>query len=232
MKRLKGTKNYLYIGIRGAEIAAAGALAGGWYKITGKAGAGSGLPTTAQVNDVIFATAAGAGQITLVAGDKVKPVTLTKVAFVTNIPNSAQKDKDEQTTQVDVAKSYAERDKPGISGTIDGYFIAPETAAEVSSDQSQVLADSILGRFFRMVEDAGTGKAGIVYKDIQIGVLDFFLGRNETTVVGEYEIMEYLPAIIDSLTVDKPMDGNQTFNFAYTVQGLEMPCVYRHKIIA
>lgn len=230
MKRLKGTKNYLYIGVRGVEISAAGALAGGWYKITAKASSSSGLPTTSQVGDVVYATASGAGIITLVSGDKVKLFSLTKVAFVTNVPNSAQKDKDEMTTQVDVAKSYSERDKPALSGSMEGYFLAPEIAADLS-DQSQILADGILGRFFRVVEDAGTGKAGITYGDVRIGTLDFFLGRNETTTVGEYEIMEYLPSIIDSLTVDKPMDGPQNFNFAYTVQGLEMPCVYRHKII-
>jgi hypothetical protein len=230
MKRLKGTKNYMYIGVRGVEITTAGALAGGWYKITGKASSSSGLPATSQIGDVVYATVSGAGIITLVLGDKVKLVSLTKVAFVTNVPSSAQKDKDEMTTQIDVAKTFSERDKPALSGSMDGYFIAPEVTADLS-DQSQILADNIIGRFYRMVEDAGTGKAGIVYSDIKIGTIDFFLGRNETTTVGEYEIMEYLPSIIDGLTVDKPMEGPQNFNFTYTVQGSEMPCVYRHKII-
>jgi hypothetical protein len=42
--------------------------------------------------------------------------------------------------------------------------------------------------------------------------------------------MEYMPAIIDSLTVDKPMNGPQTFNFAYTVIGSEMPSIARRTI--
>jgi len=226
-KRLKGTKNYLYIGTRGIEIEAAGDLVAGWYKISAIAATLSGLPATAKVGDVIYSGAA-TGKITLVEGDKVIPFTLTKIAFVTDVPNSAQKDKYEDTTQIDDAKSYAEGTKPDITGTMSGYFIAGDAAA----DPSVAFASSVLSRFYKIVEDAGTGQAGIVYNDPTTGPFDFFLGRNETTSVGDTEIFQYLPAIVESLKTDKPMDGNQTFEMTYSAVGSEHPSIYRRKITA
>ena len=225
-KRLKGTKNYLYIGTRGVEIDVAGDLPEGFYKITAIAAAASGLPATAKVGDIVY-SGSTTGKITTVLGDTVIPLALTKIAFVTDVPNSAQKDKYEDTTQIDDAKSYAEGTTPDITGTLSGYFIAGDP-----TDDSVKLTSTVLSRFYKIVEDAGTGAAGIVYNDPTTGVFDFLLGRNETTVVGEYEIFQYLPAIIESLKTDKPMQGNQTFEMNYTVVGSENPCIYKRKITA
>jgi hypothetical protein len=213
-KRLSGPKNYLYLGERGTEVST-GTLSGEWFKITGKAASGSAFPATAEVGDIIHNVPA----ITLVTGDKAKPITLTKLAFVTNVPQSAQKEKFEDTTQVDVAKSFEEGDKPEITGTIEGYWVAE--APKI---------DQILKRFFRVVTDDGAG--AVVFAPVTTGVMDFFLGRNETSVEGEVAIMEYMPSIIESLSVDKPMQGKQTFNFGYTVVGSEHPSVYNYEIAA
>jgi hypothetical protein len=211
--RFSGTKNYLYLGSLGTEVTT-GALSGEkFFKITAK-GASSAFPAESVVNDVVFNKPA----ITLTSGDKAKPIELTKLGFVTNVPQSASKEKYENTVQTDVAKSYEEGDKPEISGTIDGYF----------TDDAN--ADLILKRFFRLIDDNGAGQK--TYQPIETGVLHFFLGRRETTTIGQVEVMEYMPAIIDSLTVDKPMNGPQTFNFAYTVIGNEMPSITRRTITA
>lgn len=211
--RFSGTKNYLYLGSLGTEVTT-GALSGEkFFKITAK-GASSAFPAESVVNDVIF----NKPVITLTSGDKAKSIVLTKLGFVTNVPQSASKEKYENTVQTDVARSYEEGDKPEISGTIDGYF----------TDDAN--ADLILKRFFRLIDDNGAGQK--TYQPIENGVLHFFLGRRETTTVGQVEVMEYMPAIIDSLTVDKPMNGPQTFNFAYTVIGNEMPSITRRTITA
>src|SRR5690606_25616266 len=135
--RLQGTKNYLYLAERGEEESDVGALSGeGFFKIAAK-GSGSALPATAEVGDVFYNKPA----VTLVSGDIVIPMTLIKLAFVTNVPKGAQKEKWENTTQIDTAKSYQEGDKPEISGNVDGYFLL---------DDAQV--DEILNRFFTIVE--------------------------------------------------------------------------------
>lgn len=214
--RLKGVKNYLYLATLGVEVVAPGALSGeGFFKITGKAATGSGFPATSMVNDVVYNKPA----ITLVSGDKAAPFTLKKLAFVTNVPQGAQKEKFENTTQIDDAKSYQEGDKPEITGSCDGYFVMDDADA-----------DLFLNRFFTMVTDDGAGAR--TYARPKVGTLHMFLGRNETSTVGQKEMMEYMPVIIDSITVDKPMEGPQTLSFQYTVVGSERPNLYVRTITA
>jgi hypothetical protein len=212
MNRYSGSKNYLYLGELGEEVSVAGALAGELYfKIIAK-GSVSAFPSDAPLGAVVYNKPA----IVIKEGDKVRPFKLSKIGFCTNVPQSAQKDKSENTTQIDSAKSYEEGDKPDISGNIDGYF----------TDDPH--ADLILNRFFVLVDDDGVG--GRIFKPVTTGPLHFFLGRHETTAVGEKDVMEYMPAIIDSLTADKPMSGPQTFNFNYSVIGSEQPLIYRRKV--
>jgi hypothetical protein len=211
-KRLGGAKNYLYIGTRGAEVTTGALVIGTWYKITAKAASASALPATSVVGDVFKLPAA----LTLVAGDKVVPFTLEKLAFVTNVPNSSSKEKFENTVQIDDVKSYVEGDKSEKSGTINGYFVVPDDTVKL-----------IQRRFNRVVAyDAGT----ITYNDVAVGVLDFVLGRNETAVVGDVEVFEYMPSIVESLEMEKPMEGNQTFNFGYSVVGSERPSIHYRPI--
>jgi len=216
--RLSGSKNYLYLGSLGSEISGDGATAlavEGFHKITSIAASGSAWPTGAVVGDIIYNKPA----LTPETDDDCKLVTLTKLGFVTNIPQSAQKDKFEDTVQTDDMKSYEEGEKPEGSGNIEGYFVLSDTELE-----------SILKRFFRLIEDDGAGS--YTYNSITTGVLHFFLGRNETTTVGEVELMEYMPSIVDSLTIDKPMEGKQPFSCAYTIVGSERPSVYKRTITA
>jgi hypothetical protein len=211
-KRVGGSKNYLYLGTRGAEITTPTALViGTWYKVVAKGGS-TVLPATAEIGDVFKLNAA----LTLAAGDKVMPFTLEKLAFVTNVPNSSSKEKFENTVQTDDVKSYIEGDKAEKSGTINGYFTVPDATVKL-----------IQKRFNKVVEYS----AGVVtYSPTVTGVLDFFLSRNETTTVGDVEVYEYLPSIVESLEMEKPMEGPQTFNFGYTVVGGEMPSVHYRPI--
>ena len=217
-KRLSGSKNYLYLAtlgvlIEGDGIAALAATA--FYKIVAIKAVGTAWPATAVVGDVVYNKPA----ITPEVGDDCKLCTLVKLAFVTNVPQSASKEKFEDTVQIDDMKSFEEGDKPEGTGNVDGYFVAPDTEV-----------DTILKRFFRVVSDDGAGV--ITYAGTSVGVLHFFLGRNETIVVGEVEIMEYMPSIVDSLTVDKPMEGKQLFNFSYSIVGSERPSIYKRTITA
>lgn len=217
MNRLSGRGNYVYIGTLGAEVTTPGALSGEkFFKITQIAAESSGFPVTAKVNSVVYNKPA----ITIVSGDGAKPFTLTKLAFATGeIPLSASKEKFDNTLQDDTAKSYEEGERPEITGSIPGYFVAPDATVK-----------AILNRFFEVVSDDGAGVR--TYSGIQSGTLHLFLGRNETTTVGQIEIMQYLPVIVDSLTIDKPKEGPQLFNLNYTVVGGERPSIYERTITA
>lgn len=217
-KRLSGSKNYIYLATRGSLIEGDGATplaVEGFHKILSIKSSGSAWPATAVVNDIVYNKPA----LTPETDDDCKLLTLVKLGFATNIPQSAQKEDFEDTVQTDDMKSFEEGDKPEGSGTIEGYFITEDT-----------IIDSILNRFFRVVSDNGAGT--ITYAPITTGALDFFLGRNETTTVGEIEIMEYMPSIVNSLTVDKPMQGKQPFSFGYKIVGSERPNIYKRTITA
>jgi hypothetical protein len=208
VKRLAGQKNYLYFGTRGSAISAGELSDGKWYKILGKASSSSALPATSIIGDVFRSK----GSIELGAGDSVCPIEIEKAAFVSNVPGGKSKEKFENTVQIDDDKSYVEGDKSEKTGTINGYFF-------VGTDQ----AKDILSRFYRIVDYSGSA---ITFSAPKTGVIDFFLSRNETTESGDTEVWEYMPSIIDSITVDKPMEGNQTLDFSYTGIGSERPSMH------
>ncbi|MCF7943862.1 MAG: hypothetical protein K9L21_05485 [Spirochaetia bacterium] len=178
-ERLQGDQGYLYFGELGTEVT--GSEMGtdltieGFYKITGK-GEASAFPATSGVKDVFFNKPA----ISALEGDAAKPITLHKLAFVTNVPMGGSKQKFDVTVQTDEYKSSAEGKRAELSGNIDGYFVDAESSG---------LRDEILERFFRRVTDDGAG--AIVYKSLKQGALHLFLTRKETTTVGETEVVQY-----------------------------------------
>lgn len=224
-ERLGGHQGYLYIGTLGTEVEGDGATplpTEGYYKVTQLADSSSAfeaLDSNIKVGDIVYnkpelTPAAGTSQ-----ADKCKPVTLEKLAFVVDVPKSANKNKYENSVQTDDVRSYIEGRLSEMTGSVNGMFVLNNTEA-----------DMILKRFFRVVTDDGEGT--YTYTATTTGVIHFFLSRRETSTVGEKFVMEYMPSIIDSLTVDKPMEGPQTLNFNYTVIGSERPSVYYREITA
>lgn len=219
-ERLQGDQGYLYFSTFGSEIS--GDATGvelteeRFYKIVSK-GAVSGLPTAMAVKDVIY----NKPHYTLKEGDVVKPITISKVAFVTNIPASGSKSKNENTTQIDPAKNFAEGRRAELSGSIEGYFL--------DYDESG-LQEELLSRFKQVTKDDGAGT--ITVKRSDLSPLHFFMSRYETTEVGKQEVFDYMPLITDSITMDKPLEGNQPFNFNYTIAGSERPTTYFRTVTA
>lgn len=224
-ERLGGHQGYLYIGTLGTEVEGDGTTplsTEGFYKITQLAddsSAFTALHANIKVGDIIYnkpaiTPAAGTSQ-----ADKCKPVTLEKLAFVVDVPKSANKNKYENSVQTDDVRSYIEGNKSEMTGSVNGMFVLDNEEA-----------DTILKRFFRVITDDGAGT--YVYSVTTTGVIHFFMSRKETSTVGEKFMMEYMPSIIDSLTVDKPMEGPQTLNFNYTVIGSERPSIYTREITA
>lgn len=220
MERLQGEQGYLYYGTLGSEVTGSVegvALTGeGYFKILAK-GEASGLPGAKGVKDIVY----NKPVISLQDGDIAVPVTIEKVAFVTNVPHSGTKGKNENTTQIDEVKNFAEAARAELSGSIEGYFL--------DADESG-LQDELLSRFKPITKDDGAGSVTVLKSDNK--PLHFFMSRLESTEVGKQEVFEYMPLITDSITLDKPMEGNQVFTFNYTIAGSEKPTLYRRTITA
>lgn len=218
MKRLIGEEGYLYLGELGTVQEGSATPVDlsdeGYFKII-SIGAASGLPEGLKVKDVFYNKPA----VSLQEGDAVMPMSLTKIAFVTNIPVSGSKTKHAHTTQMDDVKSFTEGRRAELSGNIDGYLF----------DDIPLQWD-LISRYLTVIEDDGAGS--ITAKTKQTDPLHCFLSRMETNEVGAQEIMQYMPLITDSLTMDKPLEGPQVLNFNYTLVGSERPNMYLRTITA
>lgn len=223
-----GKEGFGYKVTFGAEIEGddTTALTEGWYQVVAKAET-SALPSKDAgieggedigPGDIFY----GTSDITPATGDKVKPITLTFLSFVKDIEKSASKQKFDDTTQEDVksgVKSFTESALSEATGSISGYY---ETGSEAQEE--------IEGRFSVIIADDGAG--AITRKPIRTGVWHFMMSRRETTEVGEVEVWEYKPMIVEQLTQRKPLEGTQEFNFNYTIDGKSHPAVYKRTIPA
>lgn len=224
-----GKEGFGYKVAFGAQIEGDGTtpLTAGFYQVVERAEEASGLPAKdAGVEDGqdigpgdIFY---GTSEITPATGDTVKPMTLTFLSFVKDIEKSSSKQKFDDTTQEDVKsgiKSFTESALSETTGSISGYY---ETGSEAQEE--------IEGRFAVIISDDGAGN--VTRKPVKTGVWPFMMSRRETTEVGEVEVWEYKPMIIDQLTQRKPLEGTQEFNFNYTVDGKSHPAVFKRVIPA
>jgi len=211
-----GKDGYIYGMTFGAQVIEAGSLtAGEWYRIDAK-GAATTLPSALEVGEGFICPAAG---IVLAADDKATPITISKLAFVTDDEDSSSKQKYEDTVQVDEVRSYQQGKKPEITGSVSGYY---------ETDSAE--AEEIENKFKVIIKDDGAGN--ITRKVLDGNEFHTMISRRETTEVGETEVWEYKPMIVDQLSQGKPMDGNQPFKFNYTINGKFKPFVYKRVVPA
>ncbi|MCR4714108.1 MAG: hypothetical protein K5751_06965, partial [Treponemataceae bacterium] len=86
----------------------------------------------------------------------------------------------------------------------------------------------LLNQFSAITEEDDNGHV-TVYKATQ-RKQDYMLSRRETETVGEIAMWEHFPVTVDSLTMDKPLDGAQNFNFNYSLDGGNNPGVIYYKV--
>jgi len=208
---LNGANGYLYSAALGANTTSTGAITpGSFVKITAiAASTPTGWPATLEVNDVVYCSSAAA--ITAKSGDQYRTLTLTKLAFVTDVSDSESKEKFEDTVQTDEVKSFIVGSKPEVTGTVNGYFI--------DNDATQ---KTILGKFKSIITETTTG--GISKTEPNADTFHAVVSINESTN-DDRQIWAYKPMIIESLTYDKPMEGPIPFSFNYSEVGSEKPSV-------
>ena len=211
---LSGNDGYFYVASLSSVETTAGPLtANTWYKITGKAATGGALPANLSRGDV-FRQLTTAIPVTgaFSSNDAVRALTLTKAAFVTDVPVSGSREKFDETVQTDEVRSYQVSTKPEITGTINGYWLAD------NSDQL-----GFVNQFNTVMEATTTG--GITKTTPRAEPIHTFLSRTESTAEAK-QVWEYMPMVLDSYQADKPMEGPQSFSVNYTLAGAERPNTY------
>lgn len=212
---LSGNDGYFYVAsLSSVETTAPALSSGSWYKITGKASTGSALPTNLSVGDVFKQITSSIPVSTgaFTSDDAVRELTLTKAAFVTDVPVSGSREKFDQTVQTDEVRSYQVSTKPEITGTINGYWLPND------ADQR-----GFVNQFNTIMEATTTG--GITKSTPSAEPIHTFLSRYEGDAEDK-QIWEYMPMVLDSYNSDKPMEGPQPFSVNYTLSGADRPNTY------
>jgi hypothetical protein len=189
-----------------------------WYKfISVSTGSSDANIRALKENDLVYNSTALGLTLSTGVGVQAQKATITKIAFCTDLSDSETKEKFEQTVQTDDVKSYQVGTKPEVTGTINGYLLPH------SGSTSDVVQRGLLNRF-RVILRESTG-ASLKRDAPSEDDFHMLLSYNEGTT-DKYQIWAYKPSIIDSLTMDKPMEGPVTFSFNYTENGSERPNMF------
>ena len=155
----------------------------------------------------------------LAAGDIVTKLDLTLIGFVKDVSNSRQGSTYDVSSQDNLESGVREYIVGAFtegSGTINGTF-------ETDSDAQREL----LNQFAEITVDDGTN---ITRLPATQTAQDYMLSRRETNTAGEIAVWEHFPVTIESITMDKPLDGEQNFNFNYKLDGGNNPGVIYYKV--
>lgn len=155
----------------------------------------------------------------LAEGDSVIPLELTLISFVSDVSNSRNGNKTDITTQENLesgVRAYTVSPFTDGSGTINGMV---ETDSEAQKE--------LLNQFTLIADD--DGEHITVYPAKQ-RKQDYMMSRRETETVGETAMWEHFPVTVDSISMDKPLDGAQNFNFNYSLDGGSNPGVIYYKV--
>lgn len=155
----------------------------------------------------------------LASGDSVIPLSLTLIGFVSDVSNSRNGNKTDITTQENLESGVREFTVSPFtegSGTINGMV-------DVDSDAQKEL----LNQFTLIADDDGEH---ITIYPAKQKKQDYMMSRRETEIVGETAMWEHFPVTVDSISMDKPLDGAQNFNFNYSLDGGNNPGVIYYKV--
>lgn len=197
----------------------------GFYRILA-VGSSSSLPQPSSEAISKGARALAAGDVVhlwkgqgLAGGDKVALLELVLISFVKDVSNSKQGTSVDISTQENVdsgTREFAVGAFTDSSGSITG-------TVETNSDAQREL----LNQFTAVMEDDGTNINIYPAKQTK---QDYMMSRRETNIVGETAMWEHFPVIVESIQMDKPLDGEQNFNFNYKVDGGNHPGMIYYKV--
>lgn len=155
----------------------------------------------------------------LANGDSVIPLELKLVSFVKDVSNSRNGQSFDVSTQENLESGVREYITGAFtegSGTINGTF-------ETDSEGQRIL----LNQFSEISIDDGVHITRLPAKSSKI---DYMMSRRETETVGETAVWEHFPVTVESIITDKPLDGEQNFNFNYKIDGGNHPGMIYYKV--
>lgn len=200
--------------------------ASGFYRIKSVASSGSSLPQPSSADIAKGARALKPGDVAhfwagqaLASGDAVIPLPLTLIGFVKDVQNSRQGQSYDVSTQENLDSGVREYIMGAFtdgSGTINGTF-------ETDSDAQREL----MNQFSQVSVDDGTNYAVFPAKQTK---QDYMMSRRETETPGETAVWEHFPVTVESISCDKPLDGEQNFNFNYKLDGGNHPGVIYYTV--
>ena len=150
----------------------------------------------------------------LAAGDAVIPLTLRLIGFVKDVSNSKTGQTYDVSTQENLdsgVREYITGAFTESSGTVNG-------VVETDSDEQREL----LNQFSAIAVSSGENYAVFPAKQTK---QDYMMSRRETEIPGETAVWEHFPVTVESVQMDKPLDGEQNFNFNYKIDGGNHPGV-------
>jgi hypothetical protein len=182
----------------GEQIAGDGLikLTAGWYLVTAKHTTTSTLPTGKKIG-TIFHTAADL--ITPAEGDIVIPLEASVIEWATDGEVSASRGVVEDTVQGDTTAHFQDEGYPNSTYSLSGYNrIGDELQKELKNRTGTLSIDDGVGSI-TVTEPKGD--------EIIFGVCAY-----ESAVSGESEEWTILSGLITSVTLNKPLKGNQDFS--------------------
>lgn len=200
--------------------------ASGFYRIKSVASSDSSLPQPSAADIAKGARALKPGDVAhlwagqaLATGDAVIPLTLTLIGFVKDVQNSRQGQSYDVSTQENLDSGVREYIMGAFtdgSGTINGSF-------ETDSDAQREL----MNQFSQVSVSDGTNYAVFPAKQTK---QDYMMSRRETETAGETAVWEHFPVTVESINCDKPLDGEQNFNFNYKLDGGNHPGIIYYTV--
>jgi hypothetical protein len=179
-----------------------------WFKIVARAAVGSTLPDFAVGK--IFKSPDSGNAITPIAGDKVYPLTLEQICKG-DVASSSESETVDITD--DCANGYNKNIPAGfatVAGSFAGFFKFKETDEDLPAAQ-----EDILNRGYDIDTDDGAGTyTELPKKDDEI--LLAILRNSDSTDVDKWQIWQFLPAVVTTITTDAPLKGGQNFDVAFT----------------
>ncbi|MCF7945188.1 MAG: hypothetical protein K9L75_06615 [Spirochaetia bacterium] len=173
----------------------------GWYRVDAKLATGSGLPENVEEGGVFYAPD---GTLTPASGETVTPLTANEIEWATDGEVSASMGATENTTQSDKQAHFDEEGYPNNTYSLSGY-----------NRIDDALQKELKARAGSLSEDDGAGT--ITVQQPKGGEMLFGTCYWPSSVSGEQEEWSFTAGIITSLTLSKPLKGNQDFSLQMQV---------------
>lgn len=210
LKSKSGKQAVLYNAVKGSLIEGDGVTAladNSWFKIEAVASSGSQLP----IGEVggIFKSPDSGNAITPASGDDVYPLTLTQICKADASYSNSKGTIDVTDDCGNGYNSYIPDGFTDISGDVSAFLKFEETDGSIAAAQK-----SYLGKFFDLVDDDGAGTYTVTQKDDD-DILLMLLMDKAITAETMIQAWMIVPAILSSLTTNKPLKGVQNFDFSW-----------------